>query len=197
MARQSEPSSEHVVAGIDAGSLSGTFLDDLRAGERDAFLRFFEAYRLPIYNFVLCLTRGREDAAAIAREVFVMTYRQVLLDEGAIDLRSSLYRVAVGVCRDHQGARGVDDRLRESDQRLDGSRGGQWEQSDLGRRVQQALEALNDRHYTALLLNDVHGLRPEETAIVLGMSTDAAKALLFRARETFLRAFEDLWMDLS
>ena len=43
MARPFEPTSEHATAGVDAGGLSSHFLEDLRTGERDAFLRFFDA----------------------------------------------------------------------------------------------------------------------------------------------------------
>ncbi len=194
MARLSEPSGDHHAVGVDTRSVPTLCLDDLRAGERDAFLRFYETYRTSIYNFVLRLMRGRGDAAAVTNEVFVTAYRQILLDESRFDLRPWLYGVAVSVCRDRRGDRDAGDSGREPDGD-DGPRSGQRGASDLDRRAEQALSTLGDDHYTALLLNDVYGLRPEETAMVLGISTGEMGALLFRARERFLRAFEEPMTD--
>jgi GGDEF domain-containing protein len=43
---------------------SGPLLDDLHNGERDAFVRFFELFRLPVHDLVSRLMRGHGDAAA-------------------------------------------------------------------------------------------------------------------------------------
>lgn len=168
-----------------------TLVDDLRNGDRDAFVRFYELYRLPIYNLVLRLLHGSGDAESVTREVFVKAYRQILLHRGDIDLTPLVYRVAVNTCHEHVGVGGADGLLRESGEDGDAQSGG-GQQSDLGRRFEQALQTLNDRQYAALLLNDVHGLRQDATATVFGLSADAAAALLFRASEEFRRAFDEL-----
>jgi RNA polymerase sigma factor (sigma-70 family) len=189
MASPLEPTGDRLPVAEVAGLLSGSSVDDLRDGEQGAFLRFFEAFRGPVYDFVLALTRGSDDAAAITRDVIVTTYRQILLHDGVVDLRPWVYRVAVAACRDRRAERRPTAGARDESPAVAFARGNGGE---LGRRFRQALLTLDERQYMALLLHDVHGLRHDEAAAVLGISTDAAAALLFRAREAFLKAFDQL-----
>lgn len=174
---------------VDIESLPDTFLDDLRNGERDAFVNLYQLYRQPIYDLVRRLARGSQDVVAIVREVFVAAYSQILLHDGPIDLRPLIYRVAVDTCHEHAG---VTDGRGERTHLGVVQQPGEREQSELGRRFELALGTLGERQYTALLLHDVHGLRHDDTAAVFGLSIEATLALLFRSGEEFRRSFEDL-----
>jgi RNA polymerase sigma factor (sigma-70 family) len=190
MTKQIHPTTQSPGLGSVAGPGFDASLDDLRNGEREAFGRFFETYRSGIYGFVVRLMRGHGDAAAITHEVFVRAYRKILLHSGAIDLRPWVYGVALDTCREHLASLPGHQTLRvplERDPAPDVD-----QQSDLVRRFRQASEGLSDRDLAVLLLNDVHGLSHGETAAVMGVSTDAAKTLLFRAGERFRGAFEAL-----
>ena len=92
----------------DAVTLSPRFLDRLRSGEREAFLGFFEAFRLPVFNFVRRFTQTDAEAAGVTREAFVATYRRILLREGALEPRPWLYQAAFALCRE-RGEASVDD----------------------------------------------------------------------------------------
>jgi DNA-directed RNA polymerase specialized sigma24 family protein len=172
----------------DAVALSPGFLDRLRSGERQAFLDFFEAYRIPLFNFVRCFTQTDAEAADVTRETFITTYRRILLREGTIEPRPWLYQAALALCRE-RGATSVDDGrlLRRARPESDAAR--ETGVVELGRRFGQALQTLDDRHYAVLLLHDLQGLRPEEIATVLGAAAGAGTTLLFQAREAFLRSF--------
>jgi DNA-directed RNA polymerase specialized sigma24 family protein len=174
---------------VDIESLPDTFLDDLRNGERDAFVHLYQLYRLPVYDLVRRLAHGSQDAVAIVREVFVAAYSQILLHNGPIDLRPLIYRVALDTCHDHAG---TTDGRGERAHLVALPQPGERKQNELGRRFELALGTLGERQYTALLLHDVHGLRHDETAAVLGLSIEATLALLFRAGEEFRRSFGDL-----
>jgi DNA-directed RNA polymerase specialized sigma24 family protein len=177
------PGERDLPGGEAAGPPSDAFATRLRSGERDAFVSFFETYRLSVFGLVRCLVPA-DEAAAVTTEAFVAAYRQILLDDGAVDLEPRLYRAALAACREHAaptGPRG--EALAVGAIALCGD-------TDLGRRFGQALRALDDRLAVALLLHDVHGQRPQALAQVLGLSVDAARALLFKAREAFLAAFE-------
>jgi len=188
---------------------SDVLLHELQRGEREAFVRYYEPYRAPVYNLVRWLLHDGEDAVPATEEVFTTAYRRILLHDDGIDLRERTYRAALDVCRErlgeHEADRGasggheVDGR--DVDGRLHGTApsaatGADWrERSDLGRRFGQALEMLPFRHQAVLLLHDINGLRPAEMATVFVVTEDAASALLFRAREEFRRAFEELSSD--
>lgn len=190
MTKQIHPTTQSLGLGSAVGPGFDASVDDLRNGEREAFGRFFETYRSGIYGFVARLMRGRGDAAAITHEVFVRAYRKILLHSGAIDLRPWVYGVAFDTCREHLAAAPGSPAMPAAPQ-PDAATGAD-PQSDLARRFRQASEGLNDRDLAALLLNDVHGLSYGETAAVMGVSTEAAKTLLFRAGERFRGAFEAL-----
>ena len=178
----------------DAVTLSPRFLDRLRSGEREAFLGFFEAYRLPVFNFVRRFTQTDAEAAGVTREAFVATYRRILLREGALEPRPWLYQAALALCRE-RGEASVDDGrlLRRASPQSDAAR--ETGRGELRRRFEQALQTLGDRHYTILLLHDLHGLRPEEIATVLDAAVGAGPTLLFQAREAFLRSFNESAAD--
>jgi len=177
------PGERDLPGGEAAGPPSDAFVTRLRSGERDAFVRFFETYRLPVFALVRCLVPA-DEAAAVTTEAFVSAYRQMLLDDGAIDLEPRLYRAALAACRDHAAPAGP------RGEALAVGAIALSDDTDLGRRFGQALRTVDDRLAVALLLHDVHGQRPPALAQVLGLSVDAAKALLFKAREAFLAAFE-------
>ena len=84
----------------DAVALSSGFLDRLRSGEREAFLDFFKAFRIPVFNYVRCFTQTDAEAADVTREAFVTTYRRILLREGALEPRPWLYQAALALCRE-------------------------------------------------------------------------------------------------
>ena len=178
-----EPPGERDLPGGDAGPPSDAFVARLRSGERDAFVRFFRTYRLSVFSLVRCLV-PTDEAAAVTSEAFVAAYRQVLLDDGAIDLEARLYRAALAACRDHAAPTGP------RGEALSAGAIALSDETDLGRRFGQALRTIDDRLAVTLLLHDVHGLRLQTLAQVLGLSVDAARALLFKSREAFLAAFE-------
>jgi RNA polymerase sigma factor (sigma-70 family) len=193
MSRLIHPTTQAGGPGPGVEQDSGAFLDDLRNGERTAYGRFFETYRVGIYTFVLRLTRGRGDASEITREVFVRAYRKILLHDGAIDLRPWVYGVALETCEEQLAAAPAGDTVPEPLTRAATSDTGG--RGDLARRFRQASEGLSDRDLAVLLLHDVHGLSYSETAAVVGVSYEAAKMLLFRAGEAFRGAFESLSGD--
>ena len=183
MARPFEPPGERDLPGGNAGQPPDAFVTLLRSGERDAFIRFFETHRLSVFGLVRCLVPA-DEAAAVVNETFVVAYRQILLDDGAVDLEARLYRAALAACREHAapaGSRG---------EALPAGALALSDDTDLGRRFGQALRTVDEPLAVALLLHDIHGLRPQALAQVFGLSVDAARALLFKAREAFLAAFE-------
>ena len=169
----------------DADSL----LQELRRGERDGFARYFEHYRASVYDLVRRLLREDEAAASATVEVFTRAYRDVLLRDDGVGLRALTCRAILHVCRERLDGDTLDGAATSTAAATAADR---REETELGRRFGQALETLPFRFQAALLIHDVAGLRPGELASVFGVTEEAASALLFRAREEFRRAFEEL-----
>ena len=173
-------------------------LQELRRGERAGFLRYFQLFRSPVYDFALRLLRDETAAVAATTEAFVVGFRQVILDGADTDLRVLTWRCAFDACSEQAGA-GADDGLRTDPARAHESPRAHrlHKPGGPGRRFEAALDALDLRRRAVLLLHDVHGLSVAETAAVFAIGAEAAGTLLFRAREQFRQAFDARTTDLS
>ena len=178
------------------GAPDAGLVDGLRAGSRDAFEQLYELYRARIYNLALRIVRSPEDARDITQDVFVKVFRRFpgsrITDT---QLKPWLYRVAVNACYDHLRTRKVHrDIDLVSDTRATSV--DTFQQAEMSRLVEQTLGGLSERHRTVLVLKDIHGLRHDEIAGILGISRGATETLLFRARESFRSQYVGLTTEL-
>lgn len=183
-----------------AGGLDDTIhldglLQELRRGERDAFVGYFQLFRAQVYGFALHLLGDETVAVAATTEAFVGAFREIILDKDATDLQVVTFRRALDACVDRAGgsAEGAP---------ADGARRAETPPAH-GRRLRDivvltgaALDSMDMRRRAALLLHDVHGLDIIQTAAVFSVTTEAAGAQLFRARETFQQALAARSTDL-
>ena len=168
-----------------------TLVKGLRQGDPDAFAALFSLYRTRIYNYVVRIVGNPEDAKDVTQEVFIKAFRKIPANGTGLALKPWLYRVATTTCIDHLRAR----RRRGEPSSITSEElpaiGDPYEQGETNFLVQETLDRLSDRHRLVLLLKDVHGLRHDEIAAIMGVSRGATETLLFRARATFRRTFLD------
>ncbi|MGE5228622.1 MAG: RNA polymerase sigma factor, partial [Deltaproteobacteria bacterium] len=174
MKRSTVSTRQPPAGGPGGASHPDALLRELRRGERDAFVRYFELFRAPVYGFTRRLLGDEAAAVAATTETFAVVLRRAVLDERAADLETLTYRCALDACVARAGAGGVPARPA----------------SETSGRFGAALDALDLRRRAALLLHDVHGLGAAGIAAVLSIDEEAAGALLFRAREEFRAAFD-------
>ena len=166
-----------------------TLVKGLRQGDPDAFAALFDLYRSRIYNYVARIVGDPEDAKDITQDVFIKAFRRMPGNGKDLALKPWLYRVATTTSLDHLRARrrrGDTAPLLHDDLPASGDA---YEQLEMNGLVQDALDRLSDRHRLILILKDLHGLRHDEIAQILGVSRGATETLLFRARAAFRRAF--------
>ena len=164
----------------------------LYAGRRDSFERLYEEYRARIFNLALRIVQSYEDARDITQEVFIKAYRQLPGLDADMEIKPWLYRVAVNACYDHLRSRKMHRDIDEVENLTRAVRIDTFEQAELSHQLEQTLAGLSERHRTVLILKDIHGLRHDEIASVLGVSRGATQTLLFRAREAFRRGYAEL-----
>jgi RNA polymerase sigma-70 factor (ECF subfamily) len=179
------------------GSPDAELVEALRGGSREAFERLYEQYRARIYNLTLRILQSPEDARDVTQDVFIKVYRRLPAARvTGLQFKPWLYRVAINACYDHLRTRRVH---RDIDDVVTDTRATMvdtFEQAELSRLVEETLEDLSERHRTVLVLKDIHGLRHEEIAGILGISRGAAETLLFRARESFRAHYADLTREI-
>jgi RNA polymerase sigma-70 factor (ECF subfamily) len=179
---------------VDAqhGGSDEDLLEAARAGDAESLEALVLRYQPRVFRFGLKMCRDREDAGDIVQETLLTMARSLRDFRGDATLSTWLYAIARSFClkkrRRSMFAPARDESLDELDARRHGlaEPAPDPERAAFGREVQAALaaaiDALDDGHREVLLLRDVEGLSAPEVAAVTGLSVEAVKSRLHRAR---------------
>ena len=169
----------------------GQLLDAARGGDRDALEALLGRHQPRVYRFGLKMCRDPEAAKDVLQETLLAAARTLRDFRGASSISTWLYTIARSFCikqrrrskfapeeeslTDAEGeARDVADAARRPDESLE------------GRQVEEALEeaiaSLDPMYREVLVLRDVEGLTAPEVAEILGVTVEAVKSRLHRAR---------------
>ena len=188
---------------------------DLRAaqdGDRGAVTRFYDAHVDGLYTFVFYRV-GRD--ASLAEDVVQETFatalsRQTDYDAARGSLGSWLTVLSRNVIRDHLRAHRRSDELQATWERIDATLaqtfgamaetplpGEVLERTETRDLVHMAIANLPDQYRTVLTRKYVDGETLETLAAELGISVDATKSMLARARRAFREAMGTLSAHFS
>jgi RNA polymerase sigma-70 factor (ECF subfamily) len=171
-----------------------TLLEQAQAGDRGALGALLERHQPRVYRFGLKMCRDPEDAKDILQDTLLAVARNVKEFRGASSVSTWLYTIARSFCikkrRRSKFAPAEEASLdakapgEEARQIADTARGP--DESLAGREAEAALEGaiggLEPMYREVLVLRDVEGLSAAETAEVTGISVEAVKSRLHRAR---------------
>ncbi len=165
-------------------------LDAARAGDPAALEALIARYQARIYRFGLKMCRDPEVAKDVVQDTLIAMARGVRDFRGGSSLSTWLYTIARSYCIkarrrskfapsdvqsiDATPALALPDPAPRSDDALDAKRTEQV--------LERAIVALDPKYREVLILRDVEGLTAPEVAEVLGISVDAVKSRLHRAR---------------
>lgn len=178
---------------IDLDTATDTdLLTAARVGDKTALEKLIERHQAQVYRFGMKMCRDPEDARDVLQETMLAMARGIRDFRGASSISTWLYTVARSFCikkrrrskfapnetsLDAAGsaeAAALTDPARPPDEAL------------ASKQVEQALEhairALDPMYREVLLLRDVEGLSAPEVAEVLGITVQAVKSRLHRAR---------------
>lgn len=175
-------------------STDATLIDRARTGDRRALEELIGRHQRRVYRFGLKMCRDPEDAKDVLQETLLAAARTVKDFRGASSVSTWLYTIARSFCikkrRRSKFAPEQEESLDarepglEARQVTDPSRGPEDELA--GRQVEAALEqaigGLDPMYREVLILRDVEGLTAPEVAEVMGLSVEAVKSRLHRAR---------------
>jgi len=197
-----------VLGGAEAATLSAlaeavgarrgtvaSLLERARAGDADAFAALVRRFEAPTYHFVLRMVRRPAVAEDLSQEVFLRLWQHLGRIEDTDLLGTWLRRVASNVVIDHWRKEDARRRrlkaLREhpiARRVVRPSR--RMERQEAMDAVRTAVDTLPVKLRSVLLLRTVEGLRYEDLAGILGISTGAVRSRLFRARQELLSALK-------
>jgi RNA polymerase sigma factor (sigma-70 family) len=163
-----------------------------RAGNDAAFGVIHDRYRQRLFAYARQMLGGsRQDAEDALQDVFLRAYGSLRGSDRPLSLRAWLYRVAHNRCIDHlrkpvppavdlfeTSRKPLHDPITESERR-----------EDL-RRLIEDVRRLPDQQRSALLMREMDGMSYAELSEALGVSLQAVKSLLVRARIGLVEAVE-------
>jgi len=190
----------------------GADLRAARSGDKAAIARFYDAHVDGLYTFVYYRV-GRDTALAedVVQETFTVALsRRAEYDPARGSIASWLTVLSRNVIRDHLRAHRRSDELATAWDRIDATLaqtfaamserplpGEVLERAETRDLVHMAVANLPEQYRTALTRKYVDGESLETLAGDLGISVDAAKSLLARARRAFRDTFATLSAHLS
>jgi RNA polymerase sigma factor (sigma-70 family) len=172
-------------------------VERLRNGDPSAFDAVHDAFNARLFNFLARLSNRRDVAEDLLEETWLRLVTHARRLKPDTHLGPWLFTVARHLYASYCRARLVEDSYAEGliglwpsgsprPSPLDAA-----EASEAQRRVAAALSALPARYREALLLVAVEGLRPVEAAQVCGVTPEAMRQRLSRARDLLARRLRD------
>lgn len=175
-----------------AVALEAAFIEQLRRQEDDAFTIVYEQYKIQIYNYLLRLSGSRELADDLTHDAFLSAYESLPKLRPDSNIAPWLYRIASNRFRDYLRRKRLISWLPWGDTpREDSTAAYHGDEDALPEReaVQAALATMKPEYAICLVLRLAEGFSSEETAQILGVSPEAVRMRLSRARHMFKAAY--------
>lgn len=153
-------------------------------GDIEAFEQIFRVYRNPVFRLAYRFTGNRDDAEDLTQEIFLKVFENISSFRYESSFATWLYRIAVNTCmnfqRDKKPAEslGVTDDLGSSV-----SPEAICERGELQRKIEAEIASLPSPLKIAFLLVVVEGMTYREASEILGLSVDALRMRVSRARQ--------------
>lgn len=186
-----------------AKTSDSALIQEAKSGDTAAFTDLVRRYEDTVYRFAFKVCRDRDQAAEALQDTFINVYRKLESFDGKSKFSTWLYTIVTNNCLMSQRRR-KSRALEESLELLDtppvqghdghGRQIARWEETPADLLLDQELRHLLDEAILKLpvdyrlvfILRDVEGKSTQETATILGISIEATKSRLRRAR-AFLR----------
>lgn len=174
-----------------ASQAEGALVARAKAGDRAAMAELLASVAPSIRRFALRMCRSEADADDVLQDALVSIATHLDTFEGRSSVPSWAFSLARSACAHRR--RGKKNKPSEGEEVLSAlpSEGPGPEEGSVAREtsriVAHALDTLPDDYREVLLLRDAEGLTAPEAATVLGVSVDALKSRLHRARASCVR----------
>lgn len=175
-----------------------TLVAQLRAGDEAAFEQVVRKYGGRLLAVARRIVNSEEDARDVVQDAFLNAFKSFDRFEGNAKLSTWLHRIVVNAAlmklrtRKRKPEQSIEsmlpsflddghheERFQSWDEPIDKI----MERAENRELVRRQIDALPEGYRTVLVLRDIEGLDTEETANVLGLSVNATKIRLHRARQ--------------
>jgi len=168
----------------------------VRGGETRMFAELVRRHEDLVYGMVVRFVGRSEDAEDIAQEVFLRAFRGLDGFKGESKFSTWLYRVTWNLCTDwlrrnrrpDRRADSVDEADALPDKRVDLEGGVLEEEQRVA--VREALDRLDEKYRSVIVLHYYQKLSYDQIAAVLDMPAKTVETRLYRARKALRESLE-------
>ena len=155
-----------------------------KTGDRSAFSELIDLYQIPLFRFCFYLCHDQSRAEDISQNTLIKALEKIHKLQEPEKFRPWLFQIArrefVDFVRSH---RREEIRPIEDEEMIQ-------ERNELSFEIRQILSTLEDDSQICLVLVDMEGYSYAEAAEIIGISEDALRSRLHRARKEFLEKYE-------
>ena len=180
------------------------------AGNTAAFSTLVRRYEDTVFRFSFKVCRDKAKADETLQDTFINMYHSLGTFDGRSKLSTWLYRIVTNNCLMKRRRRKIDELLESYDEPPVTDEGTlahhvpRWDETpadvlmnnELKELMDKAIQKLPKDYRVVFVLRDVEGQSNEETAKIVGISVEATKSRLRRAR-AFLRDQLDPYMSVK
>lgn len=183
-----------------------TWVEQARAGEKEAFAKLIEAYQNPVYNLTYRMLGNADEAEEAAQETFLRVYTRLHRYDPAYKFSTWVLSIASHYCIDRLRKRRItwlslDEPLpAQFAPQLSSPRPGPESSAIEGDRqtvVHALLETLEPDYRAAVVLRYWYDMSYEEIAETMETTVSAIKSRLFRARKMLAAAAQSADMGVA
>src|SRR3989344_3280001 len=164
-------------------------------GDEQAVVRFYKTYSSQLLKY-LQKRVPHEEASEILNDVFLEAIDGMVMLKKDTNLKSWLYKIAYNKTIDYYRKTKVKSILMSQIPFLEivdsevHQPEFQMEKKELRERIEKALKSISEKYRRILTLHYEYQLSVKEIALVFQMTIKATESLLFRAIQSFIKAYE-------
>ncbi|WP_046758029.1 RNA polymerase sigma factor [Kordia jejudonensis] len=186
-----------------------TFINDLRAGKREAYGRLLDEYEQLVFSTCLSFVPNNEDAEDIAQEVFVEVFKSIQTFKGNSKLSTWMYRIATNKSLEFIRKKNTKKRFAFM-QSIFGNEipldktayftemnhpGILLENKEKSETIFKAIHQLPEAQKVVFTLHKVDGLPYKEIAEITEKSVSSVESLMFRAKKNLQKILDNFYKN--
>ncbi|WP_252891612.1 RNA polymerase sigma factor [Thermoclostridium stercorarium] len=157
--------------------------------------RLVDKYKNRLFSFLVKLTGSRHDSEEILQEVFIRAFSNINKYDDRWMFSTWIYRIAVNTYKSYMRKEKrnktipIDDAMVSENPAVYGNPENVYEKNERRREIISLIRNLKDKQRIPLILKYVKNCSYAEIGDILGISEEAAKMRVFRAKKTICEKY--------